>query len=313
MKSPLGPFWGIRLLGVFLAAAPLAQAQNLSYLSDYSVVVSGNFSTNSDVEGRTLVGGNLTGQNSSNFGIKLQGKVERDDLVLRVGGNIASGNPLNVNAGSVELGGSLSGRKINFNGGGSLVSNPGADYSAIIDDLTLASTLLSKLGPNSNVLMPAQQPAAFTFNAKPDDQGLAVFAIDGADLFSNRLVQQTQFNANGATDILINVAGSSISWQHGNLVGLFNDSDWRGRIVWNFYEAESLDFGSKNMMGQVLAPNATITAAGVIDGSVFAANLKTTSEVHLPGYHGNLIPEPGSAVLSLFSVVMLVLRRRRSQ
>src|SRR5690606_23548706 len=142
-------------------------------------IVRGNFSTNSDVEGRTLVGGNLSGQNSSNFGIKLQGKVSSSALVLRVGGDISAGNPIQLNAGSLEIGRSTNGRHINFNGGGALVPTPSADDSAIIDDLTLASHLLTELGPNSNGLIPAGQPSAFKFDAAPDSSGLAVLSING--------------------------------------------------------------------------------------------------------------------------------------
>ena len=35
---------------------------------------------------------------------------------VRVGGDISAGSPLNVNAGSLELGGALNGRIVNFKG-----------------------------------------------------------------------------------------------------------------------------------------------------------------------------------------------------
>ncbi|MBK1881577.1 choice-of-anchor A family protein [Luteolibacter pohnpeiensis] len=289
-----------------------AHAQNLSSLSTYSVVVSGNFSTNSDVEGRTLVGGNLTGTNSANFATQLGGTVDTTDLTLRVGGNISSGNPIQLNAGSLEIGGSTNGRIINYNGGGSQISNPSANYSAIIDELTLASEILSTYGANSNVIIPAEQPSAFKFDAVPDENGLAVFYVDGSDLFSNSYVQQIELIANGATDIIINVSGSTINWQYGNLVGLFTDEYWQSRIVWNFYEAETIDFGSKNMMGQVLAPNASVTTANPIDGSIFAAELTANSEIHLPGYAGSMIPEPTTALLGLVGGLVLLARRKRA-
>ncbi len=299
------------LIGLAAFCASPSQAQNLTSLGDYSVVVSGNFSTSSDVEGRTIVGGNLTGTNSANFAIKLQGQVATNDLTLRVGGDIVSGNPIQLNAGSLELGGSLNGRHVNYNGGGSLVPNSGADYTAIIDELTLASDLLSALGPNSNVLIPAPQPGPYKFDATPDASGLAIFSIDGTALFGNQNVQQIELLANGATDVLINVSGSTINWQHGNLVGLFTESAWRESIVWNFHEAESINFGSKNMMGQILAPNADVIAQGNLDGSIFAKNLTTTSEVHLPGYNGNMaVPEPSALLLGACGALLLLRRRR---
>ncbi len=67
------------------------------------------------------------------------------------------------------------------------------------------------------------------------------------------------------------------------------------------------------MIAQVLAPNASVTSSAKIDGAIFAKNLTTTSEVHLPGYNGNIdvFPEPSTALISLFGVLGLLLRRKR--
>ncbi|WP_411827139.1 choice-of-anchor A family protein [Luteolibacter sp. AS25] len=315
---PLPPFMGGLLALPLCAIASLgsvASAQSLGALTDYSVIVSGNLSTNSDIEGRTLVGGNLTSSSSANFGIKLQNQVSSSDLVLRVQGNIVSGNAINLNAGSLEIGGSTNGRTVNYNGGGSLVSNSSADYSDIISGLTSASQSLAMYTPNSTAFLDPSnpgQPGPFKLNATPDSTGLAVFSVNGADIFGDSKVQQIELFANSAADILINVAGTVINWDFGNIVGDLTQEAWRERVVWNFYEATEINFNSKNMMGQVLAPNATITTSGNIDGSVFAKNLITTSEVHLPGYDGNIVvPEPSSAMLMLLGSAAALLRRKR--
>ena len=296
-----------------------ASAQSLSSLSDYNVVVSRNFSTNSDVEGRTLVGGNLTSGSSANFGNRLQNKVPRNDLVLRVAGNIASGNPINMNAGSVELGGSRNGRIINFNSGGSLISNPGVSYTGIIDDLTLASQNLATFGANSNAMLVSNgpgQPGHFRMTASPNASGLAVFSINSSDLFGNNRVQQIELITNNAANIVINVAGQAVNWNAGNMVGDLTQNKWRELVVWNFYEATTIDFGSKNMNGQILAPNADVKAAGPLDGSIFAKSLTTTGEVHLPGYKGTIpfspVPEPSAAGLVLLGAAATLLRRKRT-
>lgn len=303
-----------QILGLFLASALSLSAQNLSALNNYSVITRGDFDTTSEVEGRTLVGGNFTGQNSVNFGIKLQNKVDKTDPVLRVRGNVVGGNAINLNAGSLQVGGTTNNRKFNYNGGGSQINGSFSDVNIILQDLDMASAALAKLGPNSNVLIPAEQPAAFKFNAAPDSKGLATFSIKGSDLFSNSKVQQIELIANGATDVLINVGGANIDWQYGNMVGLFTQNEWRDNIVWNFYEATTIKFGSHNMMGQVLAPLASVTTSGNIDGSIYANTLKTTSEVHLPGYNGNIpvpVPEPSLAGLGVLGAALLLLRRKR--
>lgn len=297
------------------AITPIVNAQDLSPLSNYSVITSGDFSTNSDVEGRTMVGGNLTGTNSSNFGIRLQGNVPASDLTLRVAGNISTGNPINVNAGSIELGGTNTGRMINFNGGGSLVSNPGVNYTSIINQLTSASQTLAGFQTNSIQSIPTGQPGPLNFTATPNANGVAVLLIDGTSLFNNDKVQQIGITTNGARDILINVGGRTLDWQYGNLVGLFTDNAFRDDIVWNFYEATNINFGSRNMMGQVLAPFADVTTQGNIDGSIFAKSLYTTSEVHLPGYAGTFqgaIPEPSSAAFGMAALLLLGIRRKVS-
>jgi choice-of-anchor A domain-containing protein len=316
MRSPIPPT-GVAatvfavlspLLGLL---TPLASAQNLQALKDYSVITSGDFSTTSDVEGRTMVGGNLTGSNSANFGIKLQNEVPSSDLTLRVAGNIGSGNSLNVNAGSIELGGTSS-RSVNYNGGGHLVLNPGVSYADTFAALNDASHLLSGATANSTAGIPSGQPGPLNFNATPNSAGLAIFNVAGALVFNNSSVQQLQINASTATDIVINVSGTVINWTSGNLVGLFTQNYWRSNIIWNFYQATTINFGSYNMMGQVLAPNADVTTNGNIDGSIYAKSLTTGSEVHLPGYAGNVtVPEPTAPVMIGLLGGLLVLRRRR--
>lgn len=318
MKLPSPPKGGFLALSLcaFACTASVGSAQDLSALSDFNVILTGNFSTTSEVEGRTLVGGNFTSRSSSTFGTRLQGVVPRTDLVLRVKGNIDSGSAINLNAGSLEVGGSVLGnRRINFNGGGSLVSNPSADFSGIFNTLTAASSAIQGLTANSTGMIVANmpgQPGPFVFNANPDASGLAVFSIDGASTFGNGNIQNFQINPNNAADILINVSGRVINWNAGDLIGNFDREEWQERIVFNFFEATTINFGGREFSGQILAPNASITTNGVIEGSVFAKNLTTQSELHLPGFNGTLIPEPSSALLSVIGATALLLRRKRA-
>ncbi|MDB6076393.1 MAG: hypothetical protein JWO82_140 [Akkermansiaceae bacterium] len=316
MRSPIPPTGVAATVFAVLSPlmgllSPLASAQNLQALKDYSVIVSGDLSTTSDIEGRTMVGGNLKGNNSANFAIKLQNQVPSSDLTLRVAGNIENGNSLNLNAGSIELGGTSS-RSVNYNGGGHLISNPGVNYSDTFAALNDASHLLSTATANSSASIPAGQPGPLNFNATPNSSGLAIFNVSGALVFNNSSVQQLQINASTAADIVINVAGSVINWTSGNLVGLFTQDYWRSHLVWNFYEATSINLGSYNLMGQVLAPNAAVTTSGNIDGSIYAKSLTTTSEVHQPNYAGAItVPEPTAPLLIGALGGLLILRRRR--
>jgi len=256
-----------------------------------------------------------------NFGIKLQG-TDSSELTLRVAGDIQSGNPIQLNAGSLELGGSTS-RNINYNGGGSLVSNPGVSYASVFNDLDLSSNQLASMTTNSYATLPGDQPSAIVFNATPNDDGIAVFSYDASDIFSNSKAQSIDINAPADTDIVINIAGFDVQWTDGNFIGDFNLNTVQERVIWNFYEATSIDFGGRAFSGQVLAPNAHVTSNGVIDGSIYAASIQTNSEVHLPTYREEPlppgfplppttnIPEPSSTALLGLGALGLLLRRNR--
>lgn len=295
-----------------LASSGLAFSQSLEALSKYSVITSGDLISTRDIEGRTLVGGNLSSGNSSNFAIHMPQSTPTTDNTLIVQGDILNGGPLNVQRGSVSVGGTTNGRIINFNGGGSLVHNT-TDYSSVFTQLNLASQALSTTASNSIVIFPGGQPTGLTFNANAGSSGTAIFNFDGSQLFSNNSIQSIDFSPNGATNIVFNVSGTTIDWNaSSNMLGNFNSTDWRGNIVWNFYQATSINFGSHDMMGQVLAPFATVSSTNNIDGSIYAKSLNSNGEVHLPGYDGNItvVPEPSAALLGAFGVLALLRRRR---
>jgi hypothetical protein len=115
------------------------------------------------------------------------------------------------------------------------------------------------------------------------------------------------------------VSGISLTFNYGNFAGLFNDPFILEKIVWNFYEAESLDLKSKSMGGLILAPLAEVKAGTVIRGTVVAENFATTGKVDFPGYSGifstpaaTAIPEPSTlAFLAGGLGSILSLRRRR--
>lgn len=306
-------------LAVLFGLGEAAQAQTLDF-QNYNAIIFNNLSTTSDIEGRVFVGHDFTGGNSASLGTHLSSAVSADDRVFVVGNDLAPGNPLNLQRGSLYLGGSTNGRIINHNGGGATISDSGigADLDAIRDYSLAQSLFMQDLTPNSTVNLPSGQPGPTQFLATAGAGGLAVFHVSAADLFSNPLGQQFELLPDASvSDIVINVSGSSVNWTNGNMVGLFNDNYWQGHVLWNFYEAESINFGAHNFNGAILAPNASITTAGNIDGLVVANNLTTTAEVHLPNdgnaYDGYVapVPEPGSALFLMAGAGYLLIWRNR--
>lgn len=274
------------------------------------MITSGDYTMHStEVEGRTLVGGDLIAAGSVNFGIKLFGEIDPSTYSLQVAGNISDGSPINMVAGSVGLGGSLGSdgsRIINHNGGGSTVSTPGADYSAIFAQLDQASSALAGMAANGVTYSPEFQSNILVFDASAVETAVAIFELGASDLSGGYSSFQLNLPSN-VQDVVINVTGTSLNWSSGLHTNDF--AGWRSNLIWNFHQAETFEFGAA-INGQVLAPNADVRAWQVLEGSIYAKNFETGNEVHLPAYNGNLVPEPGTAVLGLAGCVLLVRRRR---
>ena len=299
-----------------------AQAQSLNY-QNYNAIIFNDLNTTSDIEGRTFVGHDFTGTNSANIGIHLNNTVTSTDRSFVVGDNIVSGNPLNLQRGSLYINGTTNGRIINYNGGGSLVADHsiGTSLSSIQSYSIAESQSLSSMMADSTVSLPSGSPGPTTFNATAGANGLAVFNVTADSIFNNPNGQQFNLNVDAnTTNIIINVSGTSVNWTNGNMVGNFTTNYWQDHILWNFYQATSINFNAHDFNGAVLAPDASITTSSNIDGLVVANNLTTSAEVHLPDSSTSLsaydgytapIPEPGSAIFLLASGGLLLIVRNR--
>ncbi len=270
----------------------------LEVLRHFNLVTFENYDSNQEVEGRTYIGGNLTGTSAQQFGIKLQdimgGSVPTNEDTLVVMGNIvAGGGQLQIQYGSLYLGGELNGRTVLYNGGGSLLSNPQPPLATLMTNTTSASTQLSGVAANNSVTYPSGgQPGAVTFNVTQLNAcGFAVFNVSAADVFNNSNVQQIGLNLNGnnPAGILINVSGGAMNWNGGNMVSEFTNANWRTKVLWNFYQAQTLNIQSKSFHGSALAPLADASSSGgVFEGSVVFESLTTTAEVHYYGFDPNI-------------------------
>jgi len=298
---------------VFVVTSLIAVAghANAGLMNSHNLVVLQNFTSNSsEVEGRTWIGGNFSSPNASNYGTMLTPASNWLGVdVLSVAGNMTIGNQIQMQAGNLRRGGTRSGN-VNFNGGGSEIVDPSlpSSVAAVVSELTLTSAALQALTPDSVLNLPSPQPGPAQFIANPGGDGIAVFNINGEALFESGLVQQIELAANGATSIVINVAGVDINWNGGNMVGQWLNQNVRATTIWNFYQAQNINL-DRNFMGAILAPFAHLTNSTAIEGSVFVESMVASGEVHLPGYTGYL-PAPGTAVLALGGLLAAGRRRR---
>lgn len=294
---------------IALAGAVTVATAHADLLRDFNLVVVGGLDSQSEVEGRALIGGSLSGS-ASNYGIALtpvSSYVNTD--VLIVGGSLNAQN-INMNAGSLRYAGANNTQSVGLNGGGSLiqdssVANIGA---AAFTELSGNVAYFNGLAANSIASIPSGQPGPLMFNCAPDSNGVAVFNVIGSQVFSNNFVQSININFNGATSVVINVAGSTVNFSEGNFTGNFTSMFARSNVLWNMGQATDINMNGKQFNGALLAPSAHLFTQGVMEGSVFVGSFLQRGEVHIPGYAG-IIPAP--SVLALAGMSMVVAGRRR--
>lgn len=303
-------------------------------LKEWNLIVFNNLTSNSEVEGRTFVGGDLNG-NSSNYDIGPANSANTgNDPGLTVVGNI-NGSSKNLNNGSgANVGGNvntqlnLNGANQTVNAGGTVSSQQNVNQNTI--NQNLGSSFTQSLNDQKTLLMSSLNSLSDNLKALTatgtatisNNQLSITGASSGISVFNLSLSQLSSLNnisviaPSGGTTV-INVSGTS-----GTINANFNSSAELGRnVIWNFYDATSLTFAN-NFLGSVLATDAAVTnTAGYIEGSLVANSFNQGAEVHQDTFQGDLssvgasvsaMPEPGTwAMLILgFGAIGFVLRRK---
>jgi len=276
---------------VAIAAAPLAAQAGV--LDTWNLLVFGNHQISSNVEGRVLVRGNLTGTGDVGTRLTPSGNFVGQDTLL-VGGNINVGN-IQLQAGNLRRTGTRTGN-INFNGGGSDIVNASAlatANSAHTEVIGISNFLASQTATNT-VNIPGGQPAGLTINATPRPDGVAIISIPGG-IFSSGNVQSLNLNFNGATSVIFNVSGTSVNFTGANFVGQLANASNASRILWNFNAATTINV-QRQLTGAFIAVNANVTNTSTIIGTTAVNNFTQNGQVHVPLYTG-YIPAPGAVGL----------------
>ena len=278
--------------------------QGNQWLRTYNLITINDLSTSSDIEGISLVGRDIVSSSSANFAIKMNSLSGGASSII-LGRNVTGGNAINVNHGSIYMADlafpikknsdvqwRINARDFNMNAGnsgGKIIHKQelGATVDDVRRDIFAWSVELDNL-PAGNTYEypdPTGQPGPFKLKATyKDSKGVAVFNIQTGHFFGNTKIQQIEvFNTVGAAMIIVNVQGTNLEWKSGNMVGSFlTGISNRAKILWNFPEATSINMQSRNFMGGLLAPGATVTTRGNIDGVTAVGSLITSAEVHLP-------------------------------
>lgn len=280
-------------------------------LSEYNLILFEDYNyQGGEVEGRTLIGGDLNAHGQAPvFGTRLPNPP--DGLGLGVVGDI-NANHINLNGGNLVHGGSLN-ANVNYNNGGGAASvsqDPGLSIASIQQEINQGSSWYSSLGANGSFA-----GGELLYGGA---DSLAVFSLDATDIFAQN--NSLKLFAGSADTVVINVGGTDIKAGGGvNLTGngfsLDADSENLGpsNILWNFYEAEAIDFNNLAMVGSILAPYAHLTGGAVFDGSVAAMSYTGAREFHQFTFKPptTTVPEPSALLLMLMAGLMLMFGRMR--
>ncbi|MDM7957900.1 choice-of-anchor A family protein [Blastomonas sp.] len=320
-------------------------------LSEWNLIVLGDLNSNSEVEGRTFVGGNLSG-NSSNYntkssdasanaqpGLTVVGNVTGGHKNLNnasgavIGGNVESGFNLNGAPQTVQVGGSIANTNVNQN---KVISGLAASNPAFAQDLQQTGSLVkSSMLDLSHDLAAQPSTSALVikgnrgiFSAQPDASGNAVFNITSDNL---NAIGEIQFDLNGADTVIVNVSGANIVLNDNFLGGTKNLGK---NVIWNFPDAKTLDL-STAWGGSVLAPSADAKTGNYIQGSAVFGNLLQQGAMQNGTYAGSYwppqtgssgggiggssgssgdaisVPEPGMLVLMALALGALLFARRK--
>jgi choice-of-anchor A domain-containing protein len=304
-------------VAAILCALPARATTISSTLSQWNLILSGNLSGITDIQGNTYVGGNVNLSNSADFGNSDSNTATPGNVSLAVGGSFTTGNPSHVDSGNAVIGGNLTGN-INMNSGGTLShGNPAALPASPVSTVASASQSWAATASNSASSVNGNQ---LTFNCV-STQPVAVFNISALQLFAQN--QSIGLSLAAATqNVIINVTGASVTeLSSNNFTSAFTSLG--NEVIFNFYQATTISFQGSSIYGYVIAPNAAVTDSTPIIGGLMAASLNTTSEVELAGTpnYGNLtvpngsgspIPDAGStfAFLGLAFPALALVRRK---
>lgn len=290
--------------------------------SGTNLVVGGNLtSTGGSIVGSAIVGGNATvSQTGSIANLTANGNVAVSNT--SIGGNIAAGGTATVS--SAGVGGTVSSHQA--------AATLPVDFTAEATRLPALSTWLASYAPVGTTSTVDYGTHGTQITLTGATTGLNVFDIDGS-----QFTDTNTFTLNlqpGAT-ALINISGTNgLFYNAGMTINGGNSSN----VLFNFYEATSLNFYGAGISGSVLAPLAayTPTGYGVINGQVIVNSFSGSYSggatqvnkvlfagdlLHLsapvpptaPSPPTNAVPEPASWAMMLagFGAIGVITRRRR--
>ncbi len=239
--------------------------------------------TGADSEGRMYVGGNATFEGYS-IGSREEADCSRWDLV--VGGDLtATGG--SVNNGKIAVGGTF------INGSGFTAScgvfegETPVNFEELEARMIAYSEAMAAYPANGEVLI--QYDTLYLTGTDPE---LNVFSVTATELANNLTLDVPE-----GSSVIVNVSGTEVIWSgkgfelpDGGMACRGETSDWCHSIMYNMYEATSLELSGIGVQGSILAPYATFNGSGGnVDGQLIVRNLYGGIEFHPYFFSGCLL------------------------
>jgi choice-of-anchor A domain-containing protein len=274
------------LVATLPAHAAVLTAEDI--LTQFNAVVSNNFSTQHDVEGR-LVAGNINNGGSSTFYENPNSSSAPSTFQAVNANTISSCSSCNVDhGGSVNFTNTNSGT---FGGAPVQKNNPSFAMSDFTRPLNALQAKLAGMIANSTFASPDNN--SLVFHVAPDASGTAVFDMTAAQLEGGPGDNYNiSFSTESATTIIINVSGSFTQGGGENFNG---DTYLNEHVIWNFEDAANVNI--KSWHGAVLAGDASVTNSSPMEGFLYAKNFTGGGELHDFPFDGTLpgaVPEPST-------------------
>jgi choice-of-anchor A domain-containing protein len=304
------------LAGVALSGSALASGIG-GDAGGYNVFIfgTGNFdSENTDTMGNLAAGGNVSLMNYTvAAGIAGNSAMSPNPARLVVGGTLTAQNG---GVGSNQQGAIYTNNPTSLTSftarGGVLGQTLIGSFTADATTYTNLSTSLSTLAANGTAspLGPGN-----TLTLTGTSSGLNVIDLAGSTLTNSQTIN---INAPTGSTVLINVSGTSATFQNGQV---FETGATAATVLYNFYQATSVDLSTKDPEGSILAPDAGVVGANgqmhgqLVAGSYGGSSINDgvdTTQFDNVVFTGNLnpVPVPAPAWLLLSALLGLGLFMR---
>lgn len=288
-------------LGLALTASFASASGLFGPVGDFNVIIRDNFiASNSDVEGRAAIGGNLEVINYS----FASGIGNKSGVSLSVGGDfkytngqvfkgdVRTKDTTPTTSGFTVLNGTM------FSGSGLTVWVP-----TLVTEMVARSGFVGHAAIDGNTSMTSS-----TLNLSGGSGSVRYFKVTAAQLASASTIK---INAPSSATVVINVTGSSVTMSNSgiSLLGGVTESS----VLFNFYQATALTVSGINIKGSVLAPQASLVFNnGQINGQVVAKSMSGNGEFHYDPFCGSVpVPEPASMVAMALGGIGLIRARRK--